>query len=124
MKLATVHNQRLAAGALALLVLACTVVTAVAQPAPPYPPTPPPRHAPPPPAPYPVVAPPPPLSPTMRVLYAPFYAAGLVVRYGAYYLFVAPLEVFARALNYGAEGGVPPPERNGQTTTKPEGDAS
>jgi len=42
----------------------------------------------------------------MRAVYAPFYAAGLVLRYGFYYVFVAPLEVFARALDYGVEGGV------------------
>ena len=53
---------------------------------------------------------PPPLSPAMRILYAPFYAAGLVVRYGFYYVFVAPFEVFGRALTYGVEGGV---EKNG-----------
>jgi len=51
----------------------------------------------------------------MRVIYAPFYAAGLVVRYGFYYVFVAPLEVFGRTVTYGAEGGVerpvPPPRR-------------
>jgi len=40
------------------------------------------------------------------VAYAPFYAAGLVVRYGLYYVVVAPFEVFARALSYGHEGGV------------------
>jgi hypothetical protein len=47
----------------------------------------------------------------MRVLYAPFYAAGLVLRYGVYYVLVAPFEVFGRALDYGFEGGVerPPP---------------
>ena len=48
----------------------------------------------------------------MRAIYAPFYAAGLVVRYGFYYAIVAPLEVFARTVNYGVEGGVakaPPP---------------
>jgi len=48
----------------------------------------------------------------MRVIYAPFYAAGLVVRYGFYYLLVAPFEVFGRTATYGAEGGVdsqPPP---------------
>lgn len=98
------------------LVMALTVVTAgrvspvAAQPAPPYPPPPPPRvYAPPSPRYYPLppaVAPPPPLSPLMRVVYAPFYGAGLVVRYGVYYAFVAPLEVFSRALTYGAEGGV------------------
>ncbi len=42
----------------------------------------------------------------MRVIYAPFYVAGLVIRYGVYYVIVAPLEVFGRALNYGVEGGV------------------
>ena len=42
----------------------------------------------------------------MRVVYAPFYAAGLVVRYGVYYLLVAPFEVFDRAVSYGAQGGV------------------
>jgi hypothetical protein len=47
----------------------------------------------------------------MRVLYAPFYAAGLVLRYGVYYVIVAPFEVFGRALNYGVEGGVEPPPR-------------
>ena len=82
-----------------------------AQPLPPYPPYPPPRvrtYGPPPPR---VVAPPPPLSPVMRALYAPFYAAGLVLRYGVYYVIVAPFEVFARALDYGVEGGVEPPPR-------------
>ncbi|MFN8543819.1 MAG: hypothetical protein U0807_06400 [Candidatus Binatia bacterium] len=49
---------------------------------------------------------PPPLSPAMRALYGPFYAAGLVLRYGFYYAVVAPLEVFHRALTYGSEGGV------------------
>jgi hypothetical protein len=48
----------------------------------------------------------------MRVIYAPFYAAGLVLRYGFYYVVVAPLEVFGRALDYGVEGGVEPPRRN------------
>jgi hypothetical protein len=50
----------------------------------------------------------------MRAIYAPFYVAGLVVRYGVYYVIVAPIEVFARTINYGAEGGVerrPPPRR-------------
>ena len=81
-----------------------------AEPYPPYPPPPPPpRTAAPPPRYYPpVVAPPPPLSPAMRVLYAPFYAAGLVIRYGVYYLVVAPLEVFSRTISYGVQGGVEP----------------
>ena len=53
----------------------------------------------------------------MRVLYAPFYAAGLVLRYGVYYVVVAPLEVFGRALDYGVEGGVVPPG-NGDPATQ------
>jgi hypothetical protein len=47
----------------------------------------------------------------MRVLYAPFYVAGLTLRYGVYYLVIAPLEVFDRALSYGVEGGVEEEER-------------
>ena len=109
---------RAIAAALAAALLLGTVATA-AEPYPPYPPPPPPRSAPPPPRYYypppPRVAPPPPLSPVMRVIYAPFYVAGLVVRYGFYYVFVAPLEVFGRTVTYGAEGGVerpaPPPRR-------------
>jgi hypothetical protein len=42
----------------------------------------------------------------MRVIYAPFYAAGLVLHYGVYYLLVAPFEVLGRTLDYGVEGGV------------------
>jgi hypothetical protein len=115
-----------AAVALVALLLAPGVLRAAeAQPAPPYPPYPPPppatRPAPPPRyfPPPPVVAPPPPLSPITRAIYAPFYAAGLVVRYGFYYVIVAPLEVFARTVSYGAKGGVeppppPPPPRRGQ----------
>jgi hypothetical protein len=59
------------------------------------------------------VAAPPPLSPAMRIIYAPFYAAGLVVRYGVYYGVVAPLEVLSRTIAYGFEGGVErqPPDR-------------
>jgi hypothetical protein len=85
------------------------------EPAPPYPPRPsassPPRRIPPqryayPYAPPPVVAPPPPLSPVTRALYAPFYVAGLVVRYGFYYAVVAPIEVFSRTVTYGERGGV------------------
>jgi hypothetical protein len=77
-----------------------------AQPYPPYPAPPPPQRVWQPP----VVDPnPPPLSPAVRVIYAPFYAAGLVLRYGLYYLLVAPLEVFSRTLSYGVEGGVRPP---------------
>jgi hypothetical protein len=58
------------------------------------------------------VAPPPPLSPLMRAVYAPFYVAGLVIRYGVYYVVIAPLEVFSRTIAYGAEGGVAPPPRH------------
>lgn len=81
-----------------------------AGPYPPYPPYPPP---PPPPPPRVVDPNPPPLSPVMRVIYAPFYAAGLVVRYGFYYVVIAPIEVFSRTIAYGVEGGVerPPPRR-------------
>ena len=46
----------------------------------------------------------------MRVVYAPFYAAGLVIRYGLYYGVVVPLEVFGRTLAYGVEGGVDEPD--------------
>jgi len=105
-------------------VLLAGPVFAQPQPAPPYPPYPPPpppprvygpppRAYPPPYPPPPLVAAPPPLSPVTRVIYAPFYAAGLVIRYGVYYAIVAPLEVFARTLTYGVEGGVDtqPPQR-------------
>jgi hypothetical protein len=104
-----------AAGVLATLAMTTPIRADDApEPAPPYPrrqipPTPPPRTAPPPRAYYPpppVVADPPPLSPFMRALYAPFYAAGLVVRYGFYYAIVAPIEVFARTIEYGVNGGV------------------
>jgi hypothetical protein len=47
-------------------------------------------------------------------LYAPFYAAGLVVRYGFYYLVVAPIEVFNRTVAYGASGGVDGQRREGE----------
>jgi hypothetical protein len=57
------------------------------------------------------VATPPPLSPAARILYAPFYAAGLVLRYGVYYVVVAPIEVFSRALAFGPKGGVERPPR-------------
>jgi len=73
---------------------------------------PPPRYAYPPPPP--VVAAPPPLSPMARAVYAPFYAAGLVVRYGFYYLVVAPIEVFNRTVAYGASGGVDGQRREGE----------
>jgi hypothetical protein len=55
-------------------------------------------------------APPPPLSTPAKIFYAPFYGVGLVLRYGLYYLFVAPFEVFGRALSYGPSGGVERPE--------------
>lgn len=111
----------IARGALGAALVAGPLLLAVApvradepEPAPPYPPPRPPRHAPPPPrvylpAPPPPPPPPPPLSPVLRVVYAPFYAAGLVLRYGLYYGLVAPLEVFTRAVTYGAPGGVEPP---------------
>jgi hypothetical protein len=83
------------------IVLLLSSVAAAAPP--PYPP-PPAAHAP-----LAVVeTAPPPLSPLMRAVYAPFYVAGLVARYGLYYVVVAPLEVFSRAVNYGPEGGVEP----------------
>jgi hypothetical protein len=56
----------------------------------------------------------------MRAIYAPFYAAGLVVRYGVYYAIVAPLEVFSRTVSYGINGGVerpPPPPRKDEEHT-------
>jgi hypothetical protein len=96
-------------------------------PAPPYPPypTPPaPRYYPPPP---PVVEAPPPLSPVTRAIYAPFYVAGLIIRYGVYYLIVAPIEVLTRTIVYGEEGGVqpaPPPQRPAPSPRPPsEGDS-
>ncbi len=49
---------------------------------------------------------PPPLPLALRVIYAPFYAAGLILRYGLYYTIVAPLEVLGRTLSYGVDGGV------------------
>jgi len=105
-------------GALVAFVVAASVAAGQPEPAPPYPPPPPPPPShvqrPLPPHPYyppppPVVAAPPPLSPLTQVIYAPFYAAGLVVRYGFYYLIVAPIEVFSRTVAYGARGGVEPP---------------
>jgi len=107
--------------------LVAQVVTAAPPPPPPgEPPAPPPAGTsaypppPPPPARYYAVVPappvypvpvvvepaPPPLPTVLRVIYAPFYATGLVLRYGFYYLLVAPLEVFGRALAYGVPGGV------------------
>jgi hypothetical protein len=54
--------------------------------------------------------PPQPLPTVLRVAYAPFYVAGLTIRYGFYYGIVVPLEVFGRALAYGFEGGVADPD--------------
>ena len=122
-------KRRIVAGTLALLLLVPSgLLAAEPEPAPPYPPPPPPvgRPVPPPPPrhyypPPPRVAPPPPLSPVMRVIYAPFYAAGLIVRYGVYYVLVAPLEVFSRTVSYGAKGGVeapPPPPPRGREESR------
>ena len=103
------------AGAAAGLIFVASVALGQPPPAPPYPPPPPPsrqRPLPPPgayPPPPPVVAAPPPLSPLMRAIYAPFYVAGLVVRYAVFYAIVAPIEVFSRTVSYGAQGGVEPP---------------
>lgn len=51
---------------------------------------------------------PPPLPVAMRVIYAPFYVAGLIVRYSVYYVLVAPFEVLFRTIDFGASGGVDP----------------
>jgi hypothetical protein len=67
------------------------------------------------PVPFPPPAPPQPLPTALRIAYAPFYVAGLTLRYGVYYGIVVPLEVFGRALAYGFEGGVADPDG------KPEG---
>ncbi len=64
---------------------------------------PPPVHAP---SPRPFPQAPRPLPVAMRVIYAPFYVAGLILRYGVYYVLVAPLEVLGRTRDYGVEGGV------------------
>ena len=107
--------RSIAAVTLAAFLVVTGAVRADGPPAPPYPaypppppvrPAPVPRYVPPPP---PRIAPPPPLSPVMRVVYAPFYVAGLIVRYGVYYVIVAPLEVFGRTVDYGAKGGVESP---------------
>ncbi len=115
--------QRTLVTGLAVLIFLTSAATALPGPPPPPPgppPPPPPRLAPPPPPPDyapapppvvyypppPVVAAPPPLSPGMRIVYAPFYAAGVILHDGFYYLLVAPFEVFVRALSYGVEGGV------------------
>ena len=107
--------RSIAAVTLAAFLVVTGTVRADGPPAPPYPaypppppvrPAPVPRYVPPPP---PRIAPPPPLSPLIRVVYAPFYVAGLIVRYGVYYVIVAPLEVFGRTVDYGAKGGVESP---------------
>jgi len=113
--------------ALWIAALGASIAVAQPEPAPPYPLPPESRTAPTPPPPRraPVVRvvdpTPPPLSPAMRVIYAPFYVVGLVVRYGVYYAVVAPIEVLSRTISYGAEGGVerheparrsPPPEES------------
>ena len=64
------------------------------------------------PVPYSPPPPPPPLPTPLRIIYAPFYVAGLSIRYGLYYGIVVPLEVFGRALAYGFSGGVDGPEGN------------
>ena len=102
---------------LAALLAALTIAgPALAGPPPPPPPPgyqvpPPPPGSPPPPPGYyyptpPPHAAPPPLPIAMRVIYAPFYAAGLILRYGVYYVLVAPFEVLWRTVDYGVEGGV------------------
>ena len=122
MKTAAVHLsacnrvRRLAVVGVSLMVLSARITAAAPGPPPPPPaqdegPPPPPEYYPPPQPPRyyppPVIQPaPPPLSPAMRVIYAPFYAAGLVLRYGLYYVVIAPFEVFGRAFGYGVEGGV------------------
>ncbi len=114
--------QRTLVTGLAVLLFLTNAAGAVSGPPPPPPgppPPPPPRwvapappdYVPPPPPvvyypPPPVVVAPPPLSPAMRIVYAPFYAAGVVLHDGFYYLIIAPFEVFGRALTYGVEGGV------------------
>jgi len=114
------RSRRVQAGIAALLVGALIAGPALAGPPPPPPagrsaPPPPPSWAPPPvyaPAPLPAAPPlptgPPQLPVAMRVIYAPFYVAGLIVRYGVYYVLVAPFEVLFRTIDYGASGGVDP----------------
>jgi hypothetical protein len=112
-------SQKPAAALLVSVLLAASPALAY-RPYPPYPPYP--AYPPPPPPPVRVVDPtPPPLSPAMRIIYAPFYAAGLVLRYGFYYALVAPIEVLTRTVAYGAEGGVerrPPPPRQPPPSTE------
>jgi len=123
----TACRRRGVAVALTLALLTAPMVAAAgdvppspAPPYPPYPPPPPARRVYQPPPPPPRVVDPPPLSPVARAVYAPFYVAGLIVRYGLYYVFVAPLEVFGRTVTYGAKGGVespppPPPPHDDQS---------
>jgi hypothetical protein len=106
-----------------LSLLAAPVVRAAdpspAPPYPPYPSSPPPprpRYYPPPP---PVVEPPPPLSPAAKAMYAPFYVAGLIIRYGVYYVVIAPLEVLSRTIAYGEQGGVEQPASSPQRRPSP-----
>jgi hypothetical protein len=120
-------KRRATAAALCAITLFGSVVCGEIPPAAADPPPPPPpgyyAPPPPPPPPPPVIvapAPPPPLSTTAKIFYAPFYGVGLVLRYGLYYLFVAPFEVLGRTLAYGPEGGVdhsqnrggPPPDED------------
>ena len=115
------RSRRSRAALAALLAGVLLTGPAVAGPPPPPPPAtrsappPPPSWVPPPvyvPAPVPAAPPPPsgppPLPVAMRVIYAPFYVAGLIVRYGVYYVLVAPFEVLFRTIDYGASGGVDP----------------
>src|SRR5215470_8430299 len=103
---ATRSSRRFVATALVgLLVIADPLLVAShAYPDEPPPPAPDEHYRnPPPPPPPPVVVPQPPrpLSDEAKVVYFPFYVTGLILRYGLYYLFVAPFEVFGRALSYG-----------------------
>src|SRR5262245_12677438 len=91
-------------GASLPLLLALLLIAGPALAGPP-PPPPPPGYGPPPPPVYYYPAPPPhaappPLPIAMRVIYAPFYAAGLVLRYGVYYVLVAPFAVLWRTAAY------------------------
>jgi hypothetical protein len=113
------RSRRGCAAVAALLAVALLTGPAFAGPPPPPPPAG--HNSPPPPASWvpepvyvpvpgaaPVPAGPPPLPVAMRVIYAPFYAAGLIIRYGFYYVLVAPFEVLFRTIDYGASGGVDP----------------
>ena len=110
-------KRNLIVAVLAVALLASAPAFAQRAYPPPYPPYPPPYPPPPPRVVRAIDPTPPPLSPVMRAIYAPFYAAGLVIRYGVYYAIVAPIEVLTRTVAYGVEGGVerrpppPPPEQ-------------